>query len=154
MTSETLCQLFPKAEEIPTEQRLVSAIHQTTWLVDGELKTWSGKRKTVLSPVCVRLPDGKLQQLEIGSYPVMGEAESDHETFATLIPALLMGNTVAFKPPQYGTLLFTPLMEAFRSAFPKGVINTVHAPGAVVGCWHRERSVEHKSKFINTRFIF
>jgi acyl-CoA reductase-like NAD-dependent aldehyde dehydrogenase len=55
-----------------------------------------------------------------------------NETFATLIPALLMGNTVAFKPPQYGTLLFTPLMEAFRTAFPKGVINTVHAPGAVV----------------------
>jgi glyceraldehyde-3-phosphate dehydrogenase (NADP+) len=246
MTSESLCQLFPKAEEIPAEQRLVSPIHQTTWLVDGELKTWNGKRKTVLSPVCVRLSDGKLQQLEIGSYPVMGEAESDqaldaavaafdngrgewptksvadridcmenfvrqmvaqrravaqlimweigksladsekefdrtvdyikatisalkeldnsnsrflvvegtigqirrtplgvvlcmgpynyplNETFATLIPALLMGNTVAFKPPQYGTLLFTPLLEAFRSAFPKGVINTVHAPGAVV----------------------
>ena len=55
-----------------------------------------------------------------------------NETFATLIPALLMGNTVAFKPPQYGTLLFTPLLEAFRSAFPKGVINTVYAPGAVV----------------------
>src|SRR5205085_5676853 len=36
------------------------------------------------------------------------------------------------KPPQYGTLLFTPLLEAFRSAFPKGVINTVYAPGAVV----------------------
>src|SRR5438552_4564774 len=55
-----------------------------------------------------------------------------NETFATLIPALLMGNTVVFKPPQYGTLLFTPLLEAFRSAFPEGVINTVYAPGAVV----------------------
>src|SRR5437762_1204115 len=77
MTGEALCQLFPKVEEIPAEQRLASPIHQTTWLVNGELKTWSGNRKTVLSPVCVRLPDGKLQQLEIGSYPVMGEAESD-----------------------------------------------------------------------------
>ena len=246
MTSETLGQLFPAADEIPVGQRLGAPIHQRNWLVDGELKTWSGKCKTVLSPVCVRLPDGKLQQLEIGSYPVMGEEESDqaldaavsaygngrgewptksvadrigcmqefvkqmvaqrdavsrlimweigksladsekefdrtvdyirqtlaalkdldnnssrfvvvdgtigqirrtplgvvlcmgpynyplNETFATLIPALLMGNTVAFKPPQYGTLLFTPLLEAFRSAFPKGVINTVHAPGAVV----------------------
>ena len=47
-----------------------------------------------------------------------------NETFATLIPALLMGNTVVFKPPQYGTLLFYPLLDAFRSAFPPGVINT------------------------------
>jgi hypothetical protein len=62
ITSETLCQKFPKAEGIPAEQRLASPIHQSTWLVDGELKTWNGKRKTVLSPVCVRLADGKLQQ--------------------------------------------------------------------------------------------
>ncbi len=55
-----------------------------------------------------------------------------NETFATLIPALLMGNTEVFKPPQYGTLLFWPLMEAFRSAFPHGVINTIYASGAVV----------------------
>jgi hypothetical protein len=246
VTSESLCQLFPKADAIPDEQRLASSIHQTTWLVGGEVRGWSGKRKIVQSPVCVRLPDGTEQQLEIGSYPVMGEAESDqaldaavaaydngrgewptmpvadridcmqdfvkqmvaqrrpvsqlimweigksladsekefdrtvdyirqtlsalkeldnsssrftvvegtigqirrtplgvvlcmgpynyplNETFATLIPALLMGNTVVFKPPQYGTLLFTPLLEAFRSAFPAGVINTVYAPGAVV----------------------
>ena len=70
MTSETLCQLFPKAEEIPTEQRLASPIHQTTWLVDGELKTWDGKRKTVLSPVCVRLPDGKLLMERQFRYPL------------------------------------------------------------------------------------
>jgi len=77
ITSESLCQLFPNADAIPPEQRLASPIHQTTWLVDGELRTWGGKRKTVLSPVCVRQADGTLQQLEIGSYPVMGEAESD-----------------------------------------------------------------------------
>src|SRR3954466_9496793 len=77
VTSESLCHLFPTADEIPHEQRLQSPIHQTTWLVDGAMRTWSGTRKTVLSPVCVRLPDGTLKQLEIGSYPVMGEAESD-----------------------------------------------------------------------------
>lgn len=246
ITSSTLEKLFPTTDQIPVEYRLEAPIHQRTWLVDGELRTWDGKCKTVLSPVCIKLSDGKLQQLEIGSYPVMGEAQSDealdaavtaydngrgkwptmavadridcmqdfikqmvaqrravaqlimweigksftdsekefdrtvdymrqtiaalkdldndnsrftivegtigqirrtplgvvlcmgpynyplNETFATLIPALLMGNTVVFKPPQYGTLLFTPLLEAFRSAFPKGVINTVYAPGAVV----------------------
>ncbi|MGF6604236.1 glyceraldehyde-3-phosphate dehydrogenase (NADP+) [Paraburkholderia sp. GAS448] len=243
---ESLQKLFPSADEVPVEARLSSPIHQRVSLVDGELKTWDGNCKTVLSPVCVRQPDGDAQQVEIGSYPVMGEVESDaaldaavraydagrgewptmtvaqriacmqdfikrmvaqraqivnlimweigksladsqkefdrtvtymvatidalkdldnsnsrfviaegtiglirrtplgvvlcmgpynyplNETFATLIPALLMGNTVVFKPPQYGTLLFYPLLEAFRDAFPKGVINTIYAPGAVV----------------------
>ena len=52
-----------------------------------------------------------------------------NETFATLIPALIMGNTMVFKPPKFGVLLFAPLLEAFRSAFPKGVINTVYGEG-------------------------
>ena len=43
-----------------------------------------------------------------------------NETFCTLIPALLMGNTVVFKPPQYGTLLFEPLLEAFRTRLSEG----------------------------------
>ncbi|MGF6744850.1 NADP-dependent glyceraldehyde-3-phosphate dehydrogenase [Paraburkholderia sp. MM5482-R1] len=243
---ESLQKLFPSTDEVPVEARLSSPIHQRVSLVDGELRPWVGTCKTVLSPVCVRQPDGEVQQLAIGSYPVMGELESDaaldaavraydagrgewptmtvaqrigcmqdfikrmvaqraqivnlimweigksltdsqkefdrtvtymlatidalkdldnsnsrfviaegtiglirrtplgvvlcmgpynyplNETFATLIPALLMGNTVVFKPPQYGTLLFYPLLEAFRDAFPKGVINTIYAPGAVV----------------------
>lgn len=49
-----------------------------------------------------------------------------NETFATLIPALIMGNTVVFKPPKWGVLLFSPLLTAFRDAFPKGVINFVY----------------------------
>src|SRR5437667_7699296 len=244
--SGTLKQLFPLGSEIPEENRLLSPISQRTYLVNGELKTWNGDCQTVFSPVCVKLPNGELQQVEMGSYPIVGETESDealdaavaaydngrgawptmsvaeriecveeftkqmvgqrrqivnlimweigksladstkefdrtveyikatinalkeldnansrfvvvegtigqirrtplgvvlcmgpfnyplNETFATFIPALIMGNTIVFKPPQYGTLLFTPLLEAFRSAFPEGVINTVYAPGAVV----------------------
>ena len=243
---ERLKQLFPSLDDIPPEARLGAPIHQRVSLVDGALEPWDGKCKTVLSPVCVRGADGEAEQVEIGSYPVMGEVESDraldaavraydhgrgewptmtvaqrigcmqdfikqmvgqrekivtlimweigkshadsakefdrtvtymlqtiealkeldnnnsrfvvtegsigqirrtplgvvlcmgpynyplNETFATLIPALLMGNTVVFKPPQYGTLLFNPLLEGFRTAFPKGVINTIYAPGAVV----------------------
>ena len=247
MTStEHLRRLFPAANDVPPEHRLGAPIHQRRSLVGGELVPWDGECKTVLSPVCVRHADGTVRQVEIGSYPVMGEAESEaalaaavrayddgrgawptmtaadrivcmedfirrmvaqrervvelimweigksladsrkefdrtveyvvatiaalkeldnrssrfeiaegtigqirrtplgvvlcmgpynyplNETFATLIPALLMGNTVVFKPPQYGTLLFEPLLDAFRRAFPPGVINTVYAPGAVV----------------------
>jgi glyceraldehyde-3-phosphate dehydrogenase (NADP+) len=52
-----------------------------------------------------------------------------NETFTTLIPALIMGNTILFKPPKHGTLLFAPLLEAFAEAFPKGVVNTVYGRG-------------------------
>eukprot|EP00831_Metopus_contortus_P030128 TRINITY_DN24755_c0_g1_i1.p1 TRINITY_DN24755_c0_g1~~TRINITY_DN24755_c0_g1_i1.p1 ORF type:complete len:538 (-),score=142.61 TRINITY_DN24755_c0_g1_i1:414-2027(-) len=48
-----------------------------------------------------------------------------NETFATLIPALLMGNPTIIKPPRLGKLLFAPLMEAFRDCFPAGVVNLV-----------------------------
>jgi glyceraldehyde-3-phosphate dehydrogenase (NADP+) len=57
-----------------------------------------------------------------------------NETFTTLIPALLMGNPVIFKPPRHGVLLHAPLLTAFRDAFPPGVVNTVYGEGArVVG---------------------
>jgi glyceraldehyde-3-phosphate dehydrogenase (NADP+) len=55
-----------------------------------------------------------------------------NETFATLIPALIMGNTVIFKPPKLGVLLHQPLLSAFRDAFPKGVVNTVYGDGEKV----------------------
>jgi glyceraldehyde-3-phosphate dehydrogenase (NADP+) len=244
--SQSLARLFPRADDIPQEQRLPEPIHQRDYLVNGELLRWNGASKRVLSPVCTRGANGEITQVEIGSYPVMGEEQSDaalgaavaaydngrgawptmsvaerigcmqdfvrqmvaqrqsivrlimweigksladstkefdrtvdyiaatidalkdldnansrfvlaegtigqirrtplgvvlcmgpynyplNETFATLIPALLMGNTVVFKPPQYGTLLFSPLLKAFATAFPRGVINTIYAPGSVV----------------------
>jgi glyceraldehyde-3-phosphate dehydrogenase (NADP+) len=46
-----------------------------------------------------------------------------NETFATLIPALIMGNTAIVKTPKIGKLLFSPLLEAFRDSFPRGVVN-------------------------------
>lgn len=52
-----------------------------------------------------------------------------NETFTTLIPALIMGNTVLFKPPKHGTLLFAPLLAAFAASFPKGVVNTIYGRG-------------------------
>lgn len=55
-----------------------------------------------------------------------------NETFTTLIPALIMGNVVIFKPPKIGVLLHEPLLEAFRSAFPAGVVNTVYGEGSTI----------------------
>lgn len=55
-----------------------------------------------------------------------------NETFTTLIPALIMGNTVVFKPPKLGVLLHFPLMKAFQKGFPKGVVNVVYGDGQKV----------------------
>lgn len=55
-----------------------------------------------------------------------------NETFTTLLPALIMGNTVVFKPPRYGILVYGPLLEAFAQSFPPGVINTVLGEGSTV----------------------
>jgi len=55
-----------------------------------------------------------------------------NETFTTLIPALIMGNTVIFKPPKLGVLLHSPLLRAFQEAFPKGVVNIVYGEGQKV----------------------
>lgn len=52
-----------------------------------------------------------------------------NETFTTLIPALIMGNTVVFKPAKYGVLLARPLLETFRDCFPVGVINIIYGKG-------------------------
>jgi len=55
-----------------------------------------------------------------------------NETFALLIPALIMGNTAVFKPAKHGVLLISPLLEAFRSSFPAGVVNIIYGRGRVV----------------------
>ncbi|MCI2228709.1 NADP-dependent glyceraldehyde-3-phosphate dehydrogenase [Polaribacter sp. MSW13] len=52
-----------------------------------------------------------------------------NETFALLIPALLMGNTVVFKPAKQGVLLLSPLLEAFQNSFPAGVVNIIYGRG-------------------------
>jgi glyceraldehyde-3-phosphate dehydrogenase (NADP+) len=55
-----------------------------------------------------------------------------NETFSLLIPAIIMGNTVIFKPAKHGVLLISPLLEAFKNSFPKGVINIVYGRGREV----------------------
>ncbi|WP_206955722.1 NADP-dependent glyceraldehyde-3-phosphate dehydrogenase [Trinickia acidisoli] len=76
---------------------------------------------------------GQIRRTPLGVVLCMGPYNYPlNETFATLIPALLMGNTVVLKPPQYGALLFEPLLAAFHEAFPPGVVNVIYAPGALV----------------------
>tara|TARA_B110000091_G_scaffold67015_1_gene73696 strand:- start:1478 stop:3070 length:1593 start_codon:yes stop_codon:yes gene_type:complete len=52
-----------------------------------------------------------------------------NETFALLIPAIIMGNTTIFKPAKNGVLLISPLLEAFQNSFPAGVVNIIYGRG-------------------------
>lgn len=76
---------------------------------------------------------GQIRRAPLGVVLCMGPSNYPlNETFTTLIPALIMGNTIVVKTPRPGTLSLYPLLEAFRDAFPAGVVNTVYGSGRVV----------------------
>ncbi|RYX90661.1 aldehyde dehydrogenase family protein, partial [bacterium] len=72
-----------------------------------------------------RVPLGTVLCMGPYNYPL-------NETYTTLIPALIMGNTIVFKPPKHGVLLHYPLLEVFKDSFPAGVVNTVYGRGQKV----------------------
>src|SRR5207253_291580 len=76
---------------------------------------------------------GQIRRVPLGVALCMGPYNYPlNETFTTLIPALIMGNTVVFKTPKLGVLLYRPLLEAFRDSFPAGVVNVVYGDGSAV----------------------
>ena len=76
---------------------------------------------------------GQIRRSPLGVVLCMGPFNYPlNETYTTLIPAILMGNTILFKPPKHGTLLHYPMLEAFRECFPKGVVNTIYGRGNTV----------------------
>ncbi len=237
--------IFPAEDNIPAEFQLNTPIHQTEYLINGELRHWEGPTQQAFSSIYVKTADGFSPKL-IGSFPLLTEKEAlealdaavaayDHgrghwptmsvggriehvqdfayrmkekrqevvkllmweigksfvdsekefdrtiayiedtidalkhldrtnsrfvieqgiigqirraplgvtlclgptnyplnETFTTLIPALIMGNTVVLKPPRPGVVLYRPLLEAFREAFPEGVVNMIYGNGREV----------------------
>jgi glyceraldehyde-3-phosphate dehydrogenase (NADP+) len=227
-------------KEIPNKYKITSLVNQTTYLVNGQLKTWSGETAEVFSTIsstenykhtllgtvpqlgkeealealdsaCIAYKKGqglwptmkvegriaamekfvtqmktkrteiiKLLMWEIGKALADSEKEFDrtidyiydtiedykqmdrdsakfeknsgvhahikrgplgvvlclgpynyplNETFALLIPALIMGNTTIFKPAKHGVLLLSPLLEAFQNSFPAGVVNIIYGRG-------------------------
>jgi glyceraldehyde-3-phosphate dehydrogenase (NADP+) len=240
--SQILAQVFPAENAIPSQFTIAQPMDQREYLINGELKTWTGNLNPVLSPVFIKEGNGYKQKV-IGSTPLLTSKESlealdaavkaynlgngvwptmsvtqriEHvekfltamrkkrdevvkllmweigkslkdsekefdrtcdyivdtikalkeldrnsakliedqgfmaqirrvplgvalcmgpynyplnETFTTLFPSLIMGNTVVFKPAKYGVLLIKPLLEAFRDSFPPGVINIIYGKG-------------------------
>jgi len=52
-----------------------------------------------------------------------------NETYTTLIPALIMGNTAVMKLPNYGVVCHYLTFQLFNDIFPSGVINIVTGDG-------------------------
>jgi len=76
---------------------------------------------------------GQIRRAPLGVVLCMGPYNFPlYETFTTLIPSLVMGNTILLKPPRFGVLLFAPILSAFRACFPAGVVNTVYGDGEEV----------------------
>ncbi|PTY03631.1 NADP-dependent glyceraldehyde-3-phosphate dehydrogenase [Verrucomicrobia bacterium LW23] len=87
-----------------------------------------GSRPTIVEGIY-----GQIRRMPLGVVLCMGPFNYPlNETFATLLPALIMGNTVIFKPPKFGTLLFGYLLSAFQKAFPPGVVNMLYGDGRTV----------------------
>jgi len=69
-----------------------------------------------------RSPIGVMMNLGPMNYPF-------NETYATLIPALLCGNSVVMKIPNIGGLAHVLTMDAYAECFPAGVVNFVAGRG-------------------------
>jgi glyceraldehyde-3-phosphate dehydrogenase (NADP+) len=63
--------LFPTHDDIPPEYRLVP-LAADAYLVDGELRTWTGPTETAYGPVFVRTGSG-LERPPVGQYPLHDE---------------------------------------------------------------------------------
>lgn len=74
---------------------------------------------------------GQIRRSPLGVVLCMGPFNYPlNETFTTLIPALVMGNTVVSKLPRHGGLAHVPLFQAMCDAFPPGVVNVIQGDGA------------------------
>lgn len=96
----------------------IEAIHAQEKIADQWTTVSGVMAKTKRGPIGVMLNLGPF------NYPF-------NETYATLIPALLMGNTVVMKIPALGGLAHMLTMEAFQATLPPGVVNFVTGSGRV-----------------------
>jgi glyceraldehyde-3-phosphate dehydrogenase (NADP+) len=243
--SERMATAFPAADKVPAEFRPNTRDYERLFLINGELKEWSGPFADINSPICLR-EGGTLRRPVIGHVPAMDEAmamaaldaatrawddgrgpwptmtiseridaveafitrmllvrdevvkllmweigkslddsrkEFDrtvdyirktiealkdidrsgsrfsldggviaqvrraplgvvlsmgpfnyplNEIYTTLIPALIMGNTLVVKTPKFGRLLHQPLLRAFAESFPPGVVNFLSGAGSEI----------------------
>ena len=76
---------------------------------------------------------GQIRRSPLGIVLCMGPFNYPlNETYTMLIPALIMGNVVLFKPPRQGIMLHNIFQDAYQKCFPAGAINFLYGRGSVV----------------------
>ena len=73
--SKLLSNVFPAENNIPDQFRISEYVEQREYLIDGELKKWSGKLNPVLSPVFIKEGE-EYKQKVIGSTPLLTSQEA------------------------------------------------------------------------------
>jgi len=90
---------------------------------NSEFGSWDGSNGSTRL-FMKRAPIGIILCLGPYNYPL-------NETYATLIPALLLGNVMLLKIPATGGLTHLLTMEAFSKSLPPGTINFISGSGRV-----------------------
>ena len=97
---------------------------------------------------------GQIRRSPLGVVLCMGPFNYPlNETYTTLIPALVMGNTVVVKLPRFGQLLHLPTYQAFAASFPRGVVNFISGDGSTVVGPIMESGKIHVLAFIGSQRV-
>ena len=73
--SDFLANLFPSASSIPSSFAIGSYLEQREYLINGELRKWTGTLNPVTSPVFIKEEKGYQQKI-IGSTPLLTKYEA------------------------------------------------------------------------------
>jgi len=104
--------------------RTMAFIKSTIQVIKDQMKGDQWKSVGGIMAKVRKGPIGVMLNLGPFNYPF-------NETYTTLIPALLTGNTVVMKIPALGGLAHMLTIETFQSTLPPGVINFVTGSGRV-----------------------
>jgi len=75
-----LTDVFPTAGQIPREYQLDTRSYERLYLIDGELREWSGQLAEISSPICLR--DGSaIRRPMIGRQLIQDIVSGRHSNF-------------------------------------------------------------------------
>jgi len=104
----------------------IKEFDRTVAYIRGTITALRRQERKANRTVCEQGIVGRTRRAPLGVALCMGPFNYPlYETFTFVAPALLTGNTVIFKPPRYGSLIFATLLEALCDAFPPGVVNLI-----------------------------